>query len=80
MNLQNAQKSCREDFDNARLPNREELMAMAANAPLFGRENLNAGFHSSKIVDSSNNWHVSYKTGLVYQRGSHAAAVWCINR
>ena len=80
MSLANAQKSCREDFDNARLPNREELMSMAANAPLFGRENLSAGFHSSNIVNSTTNWHVSYKTGLVYHHANTNAAVWCVNR
>ena len=80
MSLANAQKSCREDFDNARLPNLEELMSMAANAPLFGRENIAAGFHSSNIVSSTMNMHVSYRTGLVYPLSNTMAAVWCVNR
>ncbi|MCM1010756.1 MAG: hypothetical protein NC390_07775, partial [Fusobacterium sp.] len=82
-NLETAQKSCREDFDNARLPNREELMAMAANAPLFGRDDSLSGFGftSSSTVDSTNVWHVQYGNGAVYPNGkANRSMAWCINR
>lgn len=71
---------CRDDFDNARIPNREELMAMATNAPLFGRENLTIGFHSSTIYNANNNWHVHFYTGQIYSSPKTAAAVWCVKR
>lgn len=78
--LVEGQRSCRQNFDNARVPNREELMSMAANAYLFGRDDLSVGVQSSSIVDSETNWHVSFVTGSVYQRASSNGAIWCINR
>ncbi|MCM1009582.1 MAG: prepilin-type N-terminal cleavage/methylation domain-containing protein [Fusobacterium sp.] len=79
--LVQAQRSCREDFDNARLPNREELMAMGVNAPLFGKENLgDHGYQSSTIFDSEKNWHVSLGFGSVYPFAHNGGLVWCINR
>ncbi len=80
VSLEYAQKTCRNDFDNARVPNREELMAMSANAPLFGRENTTVGFHSATIANATKNWHVHFGTGQVYTSGKGAAAVWCIHR
>ncbi len=80
VSLETAKSYCRNDFDNARVPNREELMAMSANAPLFGRENTTVGFHSSTIYDETRNWHVHYATGQIYASPKTAAAVWCIKR
>ncbi len=78
--LENGRRLCREDFDNARLPNREELMAMGANTPLLAPASVANGFQSSTVIDSERNWHVNLGGGNVYGFASSHGAIWCINR
>lgn len=81
ISLSDAQKMCRDDFDNARIPNLEELMAMVTNRPLFG---LNAGayggFHSATTYNVTKNYHVEPEQGNVYTYDKTKANAWCINR
>lgn len=84
-NQKESGKICREDFDNARVPNLEEMMAMAANGALFGRDDGSEsimGMITSSLIDETWGWHVSFN-GTVYpyyRNTDKGGGLWCVNR
>ncbi|MCM1010151.1 MAG: prepilin-type N-terminal cleavage/methylation domain-containing protein [Fusobacterium sp.] len=79
-----AGQRCREQNNESRLPNRDELAAMFYNKQIIGiipNENAHHFYWSSTLYDANNAWGISFADGHRRPNGrNYTPGVWCIKR